>query len=100
MKTFVKIVVGFVSVVIVVLLAGAAYLFYHKDEIAKEILLEINQQTCGELKIAGAAINVMEYFPDISLALENVEFFEKKKLKVILQTTKFSNVPSFIWRST
>ena len=78
MKTILKIIIGAVILFFILLLAGGIYVYIKKDQITKNLILRVNQKTSGELKIDDVTINLLQHFPNISLSLKGVEFFERK----------------------
>lgn len=79
MNSLIKKILILTSILLALILAASVLIIYtYKDEVSKKILLSINDQTKGELKINGISIDILEHFPNISLSLIDASYYESK----------------------
>ena len=55
------------------------YFFANKNEFAEKVLLSLNENSSGEVIFQDIALYPFIQFPNISLALEDIEFYENPK---------------------
>jgi len=58
--------------------AGFVMLYVYKDDIAKNMLLSINSSVKGELQVDRVSINPLIHFPNVSISLFDVKYYENK----------------------
>lgn len=66
------------GVVISVLLILTGLFYYYKDDIGRTILLRVNSIQPGELAFDDIAFNPFAHLPNISIELNDVDYFEHK----------------------
>ena len=49
---------------------------FYKDEIARDVLLRVNKLQKGELTFEDISVNPFVHFPNVSLALNAVDYYE------------------------
>jgi len=64
------------SVLISILLIITILFNYYKDDIAKEVLLRVNKIQKGELAFEDISFNPFVHFPNVSLALNAIDYYE------------------------
>jgi len=75
-----KILIYLLIPILVILLVLIIYFLINRDEISRNILLRVNEMQKGEVKFEEIAIAPFAHFPDISLSLNNVSYFENKTI--------------------
>jgi len=68
-------------VLIAIIFLAFTYLYINKDTIARDILLDLNASTTGEIEVAQVNINPFVHFPHVSLSLTDTRLFETKSAK-------------------
>ena len=64
------------SVIVFLLIACIILFNYYKDDIGRNILLRVNKIQNGELVFEDISVNPFVHFPNVSLALKEVNYFE------------------------
>ena len=79
MKLLIRKILILLSILVALAIVTSSLIIYsYKDEITKNLLLRINDQINGELKINGISLNIIEHFPNISLSFIDPSFYESK----------------------
>lgn len=69
------------GIVFSILLVLSVLFRIYKDDIARSILLEVNNVQQGELTFDDIAFNPFAQFPGISIELNNVDYYERKNIE-------------------
>ena len=77
-RLFGRIVLIIIAIFVVILLILTALFDYYKDDIGREILLRINKVQPGELTFKDIAFNPFSHLPNVSIKLNDVDYFEQK----------------------
>lgn len=64
------------SMFVFILFTITILLNYYKDDIGREILLRVNKTQKGELAFENISVNPFVHFPNVSLALSDVDYYE------------------------
>ena len=65
--------------VLLILFSSALLLFsIYKDDIARKLVLALNERQKGEITLNEISLNPFKYFPDVSLQLEGVKYYREK----------------------
>ncbi len=64
------------SVLVSILLIITAVFYYYKDDIGREVLLRVNKIQKGELVFKDISFNPFVHFPNISLTLMDIDYYE------------------------
>ncbi len=84
---FIKRLILIILSVFVFLLLTIIVLFnYYKDDIGREIILRINKLQKGELAFEDISVNPFVHFPNISLALYDVDYYEYPAVERIVDS--------------
>ena len=75
-----KILTYLILTVIILLLSAFIYFSINKDEISRDLLLKLNEIQNGEIAFETIALAPFAQFPEISLSLGNVSYFENYKV--------------------
>ena len=70
----------FLSIIILITLLNI-YFYINKDELSRDLILKVNNLQSGEVNVGYVSLAPFERFPEISLNLENVVYFENPKEK-------------------
>ena len=73
-----RIVLIIVAIVIALLLILTGLFYFYKDDIGRNILLRVNNVQPGELAFDDIAFNPFAHLPNISIELNDVDYFEHK----------------------
>lgn len=71
-----RLIIGTISVFILLLVIMTVLFNFYKDEIAREVLLRVNKIQKGELAFEDISVNPFVHFPNVSLALKGVNYYE------------------------
>jgi len=71
-----KILTYLILTLIILLLSAFIYFSIYKDEISRDLLLKLNEIQNGEITFETIALAPFAQFPEISLSLGNVSYFE------------------------
>ena len=75
-----KILTYLILTIIILLLSAFIYFSINKDEISRNLLLKLNEIQNGEITFETIALAPFAQFPEISLSLGNVSYFENYKV--------------------
>ncbi|HHE65034.1 MAG TPA: AsmA family protein, partial [Bacteroidetes bacterium] len=73
-----RIVLIIIAIVIALLLILTGLFYFYKDDIGRKILLRVNNVQPGELAFDDIAFNPFAHLPNISIELNDVDYFEHK----------------------
>ena len=73
---FKRLILIILSVFVFLLLTIIILFNYYKDDIGREIILRVNKLHKGELAFENISVNPFVHFPNVSLALKEVNYFE------------------------
>jgi len=82
-KFFKRLIVTLLSVFIAILIIITIVFNFYKDDIGRELLLQVNKIQKGELVFDDVSFNPLVSFPDVSIALETVSFYENPAINRI-----------------
>lgn len=82
-------IVVLLSIVLTILISS------HKNEITKAILLSVNSQQGGEFKLDDVDFIPFRQFPDLSINLKNISYFEKKSANRKLDEQPIARIYNF-----
>lgn len=68
------------AVLTVLILLSLAFLIFsiYKDDIARQLVMALNERQSGEITLKEISLKPFKYFPDVSLQLEDVEYYREK----------------------
>ena|GEM_PF-6107651 len=75
-RFFKRLIIGTISVFIFLLFIMTVLFNFYKDEIARDVLLRVNKLQKGELTFEDISVNPFVHFPNVSLALNAVDYYE------------------------
>lgn len=65
-----------IPVILIIALIGILY--FYQDALVQKSMVSVNEMFAGQVKIKGSHISLFHDFPNVSIALEDVEVFESK----------------------
>lgn len=78
-KIIKKVVLVSLSVILFILITLIALFQINKDKIAGSLLLKVNEYQDGELKFDDISFNPFIHFPDVSIVLYEIHYYEEKQ---------------------
>lgn len=70
--------IGLSGILLILLLLGILFQF-NKDKIASSLLLKVNEYQNGELVFDDLSFNPFIHFPDVSIVLYDIQYYQEKR---------------------